>query len=347
MLEQLSALLLSSFQVNALSDLDLADNLMGKIPFVPISHVKTLKVLDLSNNRIEKVEDPFFTADSLKLDQLYLRENHIEKLASKAFANFEFVNFTSLSGNPLRVIEDDAFANAQIRKLDISNCLLHEVAPRAFKGLERNLELLDLSANRLKDLPDTIFDDFDLMKDLRLNDNMLSVSPNVSFSGFRFSLKDLNLLGEDMSYVPLKEIGVVRNLRTVGLAAMADKGHVTENQFLDFAPGLEELRLVSANIAKIDKNAFAHVPSVSFMDLSNNKINRIADDAFKEVGNALKYLKMANALYFTRLPNMAFHSLSAMITLDLSDNHIRDIPLDTFHKMSKLKFLYLQVNENG
>ena len=43
------------------------------------------------------------------------------------------------------------------------------------------------------------------------------------------------------------------------------------------------------------------------------------------------------------LPELAFHSLSAMVTLDLSDNHIRSIPLDSFHKMSQLKFLYLQV----
>ena len=50
---------------------------------------------------------------------------------------------------------------------------------------------------------------------------------------------------------------------------------------------------------------------------------------------------MSNALYFTKLPELAFHSF--MITLDLSDNHIRNVPLDSFHKMSQLKFLYLQV----
>ena len=61
------------FQVNSLAHLNLRDNLMGKIPFVPISHVKTLKTLDLSQNRIEKVQDPFFTAESLQLDQLYLQ----------------------------------------------------------------------------------------------------------------------------------------------------------------------------------------------------------------------------------------------------------------------------------
>ena len=32
-------------------------------------------------------------------------------------------------------------------------------------------------------------------------------------------------------------------------------------------------------------------------------------------------------------------------SLDLSDNHIREIPMDTFHKMSRLRFLYLQNNE--
>ena len=59
--------------MNALAHLDLRDNLMGKIPFGPISHVKTLKTLDLSQNRIEKVHDPFFTLETLRLDQLYLQ----------------------------------------------------------------------------------------------------------------------------------------------------------------------------------------------------------------------------------------------------------------------------------
>ena len=211
--------------------------------------------------------------------------------------------------------------------------------------MERNLEMLDLSANRLKDLPDNLLEDFDMMKDLRLSDNMLRMSPNASFLGFRYSLKDLSLLGEDMGFVPLREIGLMRNLRTVGLAGVRYRGEVTEKQFRPFAPGLEELNLVSANLNQIGRNAFAHVPSISKMDLSNNRITRIANSAFNEVGNALGYLKMSNALYFTSLPNIAFHALSAMEVLDLSDNHIRDIPLDTFHKMSRLRFLYLQNNE--
>ena len=43
-----------------LSYLNLANNLMGQVPFVPLGHVAALKHLDLSNNRIAKIEDPFF-----------------------------------------------------------------------------------------------------------------------------------------------------------------------------------------------------------------------------------------------------------------------------------------------
>jgi len=45
----------------------------------------------------------------------------------------------------------------------------------------------------------------------------------------RYSLKDLDLLGQDMSYVPLQEIGVLKNLRTLGLAAVKDFGQVIES----------------------------------------------------------------------------------------------------------------------
>ena len=56
----------------------------------------------------------------------------------------------------------------------------------AFRGLEKILESIDLSANRLRQLPAGLFEDFDLVRGLKLNDNMLTLSPNVSFNGFRY-----------------------------------------------------------------------------------------------------------------------------------------------------------------
>ena len=79
----------------------------------------------------------------------------------------------------------------------------------------------------------------------------------------------------------------------------------------------------AALIKVVRSNAFYHIPSVSRLDLSGNKISRIEIDAFREIGKSLLYLKMSHALHTHDLPNLPFQSLTAITTLDLSDNFIR------------------------
>ncbi len=50
----------------------------------------------------------------------------------------------------------------------------------------------------------------------------------MSFLSLRYTIKDLNLQGEDMHYVPLEEIGIMRNLRTLGLSAVKNYGSVSK-----------------------------------------------------------------------------------------------------------------------
>ncbi len=66
-----------------------------------------------------------------------------------------------------------------------------------------------------------------------------------------------------MHYVPLEEIGIMRNLRVLGLSAVKNYGAVNRGQFSEFAPSLEELNLVDSDVKSLDRGAFAHVPSVS------------------------------------------------------------------------------------
>ena len=79
-----SCVLLFLPQVPQLSHLNLAGNLMGKVPFVALAQVRSLRSLNLAGNRVEKVEDPFFASSSsqprMKLDRLDLSENNMETL---------------------------------------------------------------------------------------------------------------------------------------------------------------------------------------------------------------------------------------------------------------------------
>ena len=140
-------------------------------------------------------------------------------------------------------------------------------------------------------------------------------------------------------------MGIMRSLRKVAIASTRDYGNLRPSQFEDFPPGLEVLNLIDSNIKVVRSNAFYHIPSVSRLDLSGNKIVRIEDQAFREIGKSLLHLKMCHALHTHQLPNTPFQSLTALLSLDLSDNHIRVVPLDTFHHMNRLEKLFLQVNE--
>ena len=170
--------------VPVLSQLDLANNLLGKIPFMAISSMKSLKTLDLSNNRIENIEDSF-TKIKLKLDKLILNENAIKVITKNSFQNFKWINSTSLQNNPIHTVQDHGFLDTGIRELDFHNCRIGNLNPGAFRGLERSLESLDLSSNRLSFLPHNLFDDFDTIRKLSLSNNILAISPNISFSSFR------------------------------------------------------------------------------------------------------------------------------------------------------------------
>jgi hypothetical protein len=55
---------------------------------------------DLSNNVIEEVQDNY-AKNRFKLDKLLLRENLIQVLTKSSFKNFQWLNYTSLEGNPI------------------------------------------------------------------------------------------------------------------------------------------------------------------------------------------------------------------------------------------------------
>jgi len=327
-----------------LTTLNLKDNLLSKIPFSALQDVKSLKTLDLSGNRIAIIADEF-SKKNLKLDILSLEDNLITAIPTNSFRNFDVVNQTSLEGNQIHTVEENAFSNARIRQLRLQNCGIRNIASAAFRGLEQTLQEIDLANNRLTVLPFNVFQDFDSIKKMDLSNNLLAISPNYTFSDFRFSINELDLGGERMRQVPGREIGLLRNLRRLSLPSMHSYGNLHLDQFADFPPGLEDISLVNSNIKILRNNAFYHVPSISTLDLSGNRIIKIEDSAFKEIGNSLKNLRIRHALHMDNLASRPFQDLVSLERLDLSDNHLISLPLDLLHKMTHLRELYLQDNE--
>lgn len=136
--------------------------MLTEVPYVAISPLKSLRVLDLSNNVVNSIltEDSSTIPSKLILDILHLEFNHITEIPTASFANFDVVNITYLDGNPLRTLGERAFESARMRELYIRHCGLSVISPASFDGMGKTLQILDLSGNNLTALPMNILNGF-------------------------------------------------------------------------------------------------------------------------------------------------------------------------------------------
>ena len=83
----------------------------------------------LKDNNAQLITNDQSLQGRLRLDTLLLRENDLTVLTPGAFLNFEYINHTSLAGNPIRALQSGAFADTRIRVLDLSNCFISALSP--------------------------------------------------------------------------------------------------------------------------------------------------------------------------------------------------------------------------
>ncbi len=99
-----------------------------------------------------------------------------------------------------------------------------------------------------------------------------------------------------MHYVPLEEIGIMRNLRVLGLSAVKNYGAVNRGQFSEFAPSLEELNLVDSDVKSLERGAFAHVPSVSALVMKFTKRYARNTNVFTSLPRSRQVLELRELL---------------------------------------------------
>lgn len=324
-----------------LGQLILEDNALDRIPFDGLAQLRSLHTINLANNRITSTYNVFFQG-RISVDNLILDNNNIGPLPPFAFQNFDVLNRTSLRGNDIREVADDAFKNAKIQELVMADCSLVDLSQKAFNGLEASLNHLDLSFNKLKFLPEKLLVGFDHLSILILNDNALSFKPEQVLSGFGYQLQTVNLIGDQMQGIPFKLLNNTRILRTLGLSSMDER--VSIENFEGFGSAVEQLSLTKNKIKSIEANAFRHVPGLKSLDISENTISKMEADAFTDVASSLTNLYMANGLFFSSMPSEPFRNLKALRSIDFSNNRITNLPTDLFHRMKELRSVNAQDN---
>ncbi|KAJ2947575.1 hypothetical protein O0L34_g17368 [Tuta absoluta] len=346
--------------MHRLNKLLLGDNQLAYIPYEELSPLRQLRVLDLSNNIIKQVLPAHeLNGIRLSLDSLKLDNNVIRMLWPGSFKYFNVLNSTSLDGNPIFALREDAFRNAKIKMLSLRDCGISEISPAAFAGLENSLVSLDLSENNLTMISKAMLNKLDSLRFLNFKENKVDItlltsnSPSEyvsdygqsSFSNFQYKLFSLDISGAASIEMSLQDVRRMRSLRYLAVSKLIRRS-INSEDFIDFGVELEDLKIFGSTINRIESSAFQHVRTIKTLDLSENSIDFIDPFAFAEL-HSLHTLKMANGLA-DNVRILPFEPLKALIELqylDLSNNKLKNVPDTSFHFLFKLKSLNLQDNE--
>ncbi|CAG7698441.1 unnamed protein product [Allacma fusca] len=303
----------------------LQSNQLQQIPFDALSSLKLTK-LDLSDNVIDDPREG--GSGKISAVEVNLNHNRITELPPYALVNFQSVERISFASNPLQEIQDEAFKNPSIKELDLSNCLISDLNPKAFRGLEKSLRVLDLSFNNITEFPDDVFENLDNLNSLNLRDNQIDLTVD-HLEQFSNNLHSLNLINTPVSHDVLTFAWRLQKLRNLN-SSEASSTALTLEVFNGSGPGLEEINLNHGKLTSVGRNAFAKVPGLKYLDLSYNRISTIDSNAFNDIGRTLIRLRIVDGLRMSSVPGKVLDKLMNLKELDLSSNDLNAIAEDSF-----------------
>lgn len=199
----------------------------------------------------------------------------------------------------------------QVTKLVLADNRLGETLKKdTFYDLDR-LTYLDLSSNRIKDIPDGVFRNLFRLVALNLKDNLIRRIGNGSFSGLT-SVRTLYLSGN-------------------GIVEISPAAFIGLSQ-------LQTLDLSHQNFVTLERDSFLGLRSVFRLDLSHNKLKRIQDGAFNGLLKLLTLDISNNEIIM--IESNAFHGLPKLRTL-----HTDEFPFCCLVKSATIEHCYPEPDE--
>ncbi|XP_069668870.1 chaoptin isoform X2 [Periplaneta americana] len=384
-----------------LQHLDFSNNRIRVMPETSFHFLKRLQVLELQDNEIDTVHKGTFQGGIHGgLEELHLSFNTLQSVNTHTFVDLPSLQWLHLDDNKISRIERRAFMNLdRLKRLDLRGNKLHTISDEAFQNLPE-LELLDLAYNQLQSLDFSMLDQVGTLSSFRLNvsHNLLQRLEQNATAGrgsevamLHSNVKVLLLSRNWLTDIPTELFRFTTGLRVVDLShnrlrSLPDSLFSDENmERLDVSHNLLSRPPVSslgpaaaATLCEFDlswnsiaalssPDAFSRFKSLTWLDLSHNRLVRIEDSTFSSL-NHLSFLDLSHnpelvletrgrsfkgledSLLELRLRNVSLGSvpdlpLPALRTLRLSDNHIEDIPAEMASNLTSLRRLDVSYNQ--
>ncbi|CAD6199920.1 unnamed protein product [Caenorhabditis auriculariae] len=296
-------------------------SLPATLNFIDLRNNVLTQSLDLEGNNITVlVNDPEVVFKSEI--KVVLRNNKIRRLDSSSFRSFRKIKELDLSYNQISAIDESAFETvSQLKILDLSYNHVAHLPRGVLKNFAKTLTHLNLEENVIHAMPDGLRDLYNLTH-VNLNGNKLNKIDSGVLSGSKGSLTELLIANNHLRHIPNSALSGMQKLEHLDISK--NRIHSLERNSFDTATGadtsLTRLNLAGNKIRNItDPNVFGQISSLTYLDLSFNKIELLASRVFEK--------------------------LKGLESLFLQNNRLKNFPASSVYRLEKLRHLMLDNNE--
>lgn len=298
--------------------LGLEENSIEKLPSLPFKGMEALAHINLTNNDITEIE-PMWMDECISLRFLELNGNSLKELDPFSINGGKLLSYVTVSRNDqLEFIHGNAFKDLDALKvLDmVGNEKLHSIDYRAFKNIN-SVKYIDMSENALTTFPHSVFiyANFTNVKRLFMQNNEITTLSELTTEALNNITSILEFKFKDV-YPFSVSFNQMVNLRTINLSH--NKLTVIPNGVFDCFKDKE-----------------------GDLDLSNNKLVTVEDDAFTE----MKFDALSlNSNYFLEVPKALF-KVKALNVLNMDTNLLTYLKRGTLQNLNMTEKLFLQNNQ--
>uniref|UniRef100_A0A1I7ZLP1 LRRCT domain-containing protein n=1 Tax=Steinernema glaseri TaxID=37863 RepID=A0A1I7ZLP1_9BILA len=331
-----------------------------KLQRVPEPLPRWTEILDLSHNRIDRVDGSLFRGLD-QLSSLDLSDNRIEYISSSVFEHTPRLSsfvarknrlYTLPLGLETLHLERLDLRSNRIRNISVSDisriCVaqhadlsrndIHYFPPVAYAAPCRTGKL-DLAHNKLFHLPATSFSVLRHLTALRLSRNRIESIERNAFHGLNY------LQSIDLSRNRLQSIQTMTFTTLVSLETLSFHRNVLTTLDDGAFWGLDKLKLLNISHNHLNMVADGWLYGLTFLDkldLSHNQISQL-DSSVWSYTTHLQYLLLDNNR-LRRLRSRSFNGLKELKYLQISNNDLDSIDANATFGLSALEELDLSSN---
>lgn len=191
--------------------------------------------------------------------------------------------------------------------LDLANKNLSNID--LLKGLSDKITELDLSGNKITEIPEGFFDNMTNLEYVDLNSNHIKALPENTFKNTK-KLKWINIRANNLTEIKKNTLS--------GL----DK--------------LVYLELDNNSITSVEAGALDGDTSLKQLSISGNELNTLPDHLLDDAGDTIDFIELSNN-EFVKLPNCINAATKKLRKISAFNNVLEDISNIDFTKMSNLE----------